>query len=153
MGMAVKCFTFHTSFIFYILNVYCRLLHSYASHPKPCMRDKLSYVPYQFYGKYIWKPTFSTSPWVPYRTHQCIWSPDGASWDHTAAVRPRGMGAPGPLTWVWAAAQTESLGLEPILIASTTSVPELGTDPVLSVKEPLSLIVFAWHSQVIVKWA
>ena len=69
---------------------------------------------------------------------------------HTAAVTLVALNA-WPLTCAWAAAQTEGLCPEPILIASTTSVPELGTDPVLSVKEPLCLIVFAWHSRVIVK--
>jgi hypothetical protein len=69
---------------------------------------------------------------------------------HTAAVTLVALNA-WPLTCAWAAAQTEGLCPEPILIASTTSVPELGTDPVLFVKEPLCLIVFAWHSRVIVK--
>lgn len=58
-----------------------------------------------------------------------------------------------PLTWPHAALQAEGLSVEPIFIASTTSIPEECTDPVLSVKEPLSLIVCAQHSRIKVKCA
>lgn len=57
------------------------------------------------------------------------------------------------LTRLGAVLQAQGLSVEPILISSTTSIPELCTEPILSVKEPLSLIVFARQSSVIVKRA
>lgn len=57
------------------------------------------------------------------------------------------------LTWPQAVFQAVGLGVEPISISSTASIKELWTDPVLSVKEPFSLIASARHSGIIVKSA
>lgn len=62
-------------------------------------------------------------------------------------------GSKGAHTCLYAAFEAISLSLKPIVISSTTSIPELCTESVLSVKVPLSLVIFALQSSVKVKWA